>query len=134
MRINVKPCNSTPIEIKHHQLSNRLEITFDDGSVFMLPSEYLRVYTQSAEAIGHAPGQEILQVGKQAVNIVNAEPVGSYAVKLFFDDGHDTGIFTWEYLHELGRYRDAMWHDYLDKLEKAGESRDPQRYTGVNDE
>ncbi|MEW6562216.1 MAG: DUF971 domain-containing protein [Pseudomonadota bacterium] len=125
---------TTPTEITLHQQSKTLEIAFDDGARFLLPFEFLRVFSPSAEVRGHGPGQEILQVGKQAVNIVNAEPVGSYAVKLFFDDGHDTGIFTWEYLHELGRYRDAMWHDYLDKLEKAGESRDPQRYTGVNDE
>lgn len=125
---------TTPTEITLHQQSKTLEIAFDDGARFLLPFEFLRVFSPSAEVRGHGPGQEILQVGKQAVNIVNAEPVGSYAVKLFFDDGHDTGIFTWEYLHELGRYQDAMWHDYLDKLEKAGESRDPQRYTGVNDE
>ena len=123
MRINVKPCNSTPIEIKHHQLSNRLEITFDDGSVFMLPSEYLRVYTQSAEAIGHAPGQEILQVGKENVTITEIKPIGNYGICPVFSDGHSTGIYTWETLYTLGAEYAELWAAYLGKLAAAGYQR-----------
>ncbi|WP_283742603.1 DUF971 domain-containing protein [Sideroxydans sp. CL21] len=114
----------TPTEITLHQQSRMLEIAFDDGARFKLPFEFLRVYSPSAEVRGHGPGQETLQVGKRNVMITEVEPAGSYAVKLTFDDGHDTGLYTWEYLHELGKYHDAMWHDYLTKLEAAGESRD----------
>jgi DUF971 family protein len=114
---------ATPIEITLHQKSKTLEIAFDDGARYQLPAEFLRVYSPSAEVRGHGPGQEVLQVGKKDVNLTEVEPVGSYAVKLVFDDGHDSGLYTWEYLYELGKYQDAMWHDYLQKLEAAGASR-----------
>jgi len=92
MRLTVPPCNSLPVEIKHHTVSNRLEIRYDDGNVFLLPSEYLRVYTRSAEAVGHGPGQEVLQVGKENVTITAIKPVGQYAICLVFSDGHDSGF------------------------------------------
>ena len=117
-----------PTEITLHQQTRQLEIAFDDGVRYRLPYEFLRVFSPSAEVRGHGPGQEVLQVGKQNVNMLNAEPVGSYALKLIFDDGHDSGLYTWEYLHELGKYKDAMWHDYLRKLEEAGESREPRQH------
>jgi len=124
MRLTVKPCNSLPVEIKHHTVSNRLEIQFDDGSVFLLPSEYLRVYTPSAEAIGHAPGQEILQVGKQEVTIKEIRPIGNYAICPVFSDGHDSGIFTWDMLYLLGAEYEQLWTDYLCRLKAAGLNRD----------
>lgn len=113
-----------PTEITLHQQSKLLEIAFDDGARYKLPAEFLRVHSPSAEVRGHGKGQETLQVGKRNVGIKAVEPVGVYALKIEFDDGHDTGLFSWEYLHELGRYQDAMWHDYLAKLEAAGASRD----------
>jgi DUF971 family protein len=124
----------TPTEITLHQQSRMLEIAFDDGARFKLPFEFLRVFSPSAEVRGHGPGQEVLQVGKRDVLITDAEPAGSYAIKLVFSDGHDSGLYTWEYLHELGKYQDAMWHDYLTKLEVAGESRDPVHARGGSDE
>ena len=113
-----------PTEITLHQQSRLLEVAFDDGARYKLPFEFLRVFSPSAEVRGHGPGQETLQTGKRNVILDSVEPVGSYAVKLNFDDGHDSGLYTWEYLHELGQYQDAMWHDYLTKLEAAGASRD----------
>ena len=113
-----------PTEITLHQQSRALEIAFDDGTRFKLPYEYLRVYSPSAEVRGHGPGQEMLQVGKRNVGIVEIEPSGSYAIKITFDDGHDSGLFTWEYLYGLGRDQQILWHNYLHRLEKAGESRD----------
>ena len=112
-----------PTEITLHQKSRSLEIAFDDGARYTLPFEFLRVYSPSAEVRGHGPGQEVLQVGKQNVNLTDVEPVGSYALKLTFDDGHDSGLYTWEYLHELGRDQETMWREYLQKMEAAGESR-----------
>lgn len=112
-----------PTDIKLHQKSKMLEISFDDGNTFNLPCEYLRVYSPSAEVRGHGPGQEVLQVGKEAVNITNIEPVGNYAVKLEFDDGHNTGIYSWETLYTLGADQQTLWKDYLDRLEKAGHKR-----------
>jgi len=112
-----------PTDIKLHQKSKMLEISFDDGNTFNLPCEYLRVYSPSAEVRGHGPGQEVLQVGKEAVNITNIEPVGNYAVKLEFDDGHNTGIYSWETLYTLGVDQEPLWKDYLDRLEKAGHKR-----------
>lgn len=109
-----------PIEIKLQQKSRKLVITFDSGETFELPCEYLRVYSQSAEVTGHGPGQEVLQVGKQNVNIDAITPVGNYAVKLHFDDGHDTGLYSWETLYDLGKHYDAYWQAYLDKLLAAG--------------
>jgi len=109
-----------PTNIKLHQLSKKLEVSFDSGETFELPCEYLRVYSQSAEVTGHAPGQEVLQVGKQAVNITDITPVGNYAIKLHFDDGHDTGLYTWERLYELGVNQEKYWVDYLRRLMRAG--------------
>ena len=112
-----------PTEFNLHQLSRVLEIQFDDGSHFNLPCEYLRVYSPSAEVQGHGPGQEVLQVGKEDVNIERIEPVGNYAVLLRFDDGHDTGIYSWEYLYRLGKNQEAWWQRYLERLEAAGRKR-----------
>ncbi len=113
-----------PTEITLHQQSRVLEIAFDDGARFNLPFEYLRVYSPSAEVRGHGPGQEVLQVGKRNVMLTGIEPAGSYAVQLTFDDGHDSGLYTWEYLYELGKHQDGMWQDYLDRLAAANASRD----------
>ena len=115
-----------PTEIKLHQKSRILEIAFDDGRRFSLPCEYLRVFSPSAEVRGHGPGQEVLQVGKRDVEIKEIEPVGNYAVKLAFSDGHDTGLYSWEYLHELGEKQESSWKSYLARLEAAGASRDPK--------
>lgn len=109
-----------PTNIKSRTRSRLLEVSFDDGSVFELPYEYLRVYSPSAEVRGHGPGQEQLQLGKHAVGIAKVEPVGNYAVKLVFDDGHDTGLYTWAYLYELGRDRPQKWQSYLERLRELG--------------
>jgi len=111
-----------PTDIKLHQKSKYLEISFDNGETFDLSCEYLRVYSQSAEVTGHAPGQEVLQLDKQDVNIENITPVGNYAIKLHFDDGHDTGIYTWERLYELGKNHQEYWVDYLRRVMRAGHS------------
>ena len=113
-----------PTEITLHRGSRRLELAFDDGSRFELPFEFLRVYSPSAEVRGHGPGQEVLQTGKRLVNIVNIEPVGHYAVKLVFSDGHDSGLYSWDYLYQLGREQEARWAEYLARLAAAGASRD----------
>ena len=115
-----------PTEIKLHQKSRLLEIAFDDGKRFSLPCEYLRVFSPSAEVRGHGPGQEVLQVGKRNVEIKEIEPVGVYAVKLVFSDGHDTGLYSWEYLYELGEKQESSWKSYLARMEQAGASRDPK--------
>jgi DUF971 family protein len=112
-----------PTEITLHQQQRVLEVAFDDGERFKLPCEYLRVYSPSAEVQGHSPSQAVLQVGKESVNISEIEPVGNYAVKLSFDDGHDTGLYSWDYLYELGRNLDEFWNDYLERLKAAGRSR-----------
>jgi DUF971 family protein len=112
--------NPAPTEIKLHQKSRVLEISFSDGSRFELPYEFLRVYSPSAEVRGHGPGQETLQTGKKDVDIVSLEPVGSYAVQPHFSDGHATGIYSWDYLYELGVNREAMWRSYLERLKEAG--------------
>lgn len=114
---------ATPTEIQLHQKSRVLEIAFDDGSRFELSCEYLRVYSPSAEVAGHGPGQEVLQVGKEDVNIDAIEPVGNYAVKLVFDDNHSSGLYSWDYLYELGDEREDKWQDYLKRLEAAGHQR-----------
>ena len=114
-----------PTEIKLHQQSRMLEVSFSDNVGFQLPYEYLRVYSPSADVSGHGPGQEVLQVGKKNVGITSIIPVGSYAVQINFDDGHDTGLFTWEYLYKLGKNQAALWQDYLDRLAAAGASREP---------
>ncbi len=113
-----------PTEIKLHQQTRMLEIAFDNGSRFELPCEFLRVYSPSAEVRGHGPGQETLQTGKKAVTITGIEPVGNYAVALLFSDGHHTGIYSWDYLYDLGANHDALWAQYLNKMEAAGASRE----------
>ena len=112
-----------PNSINLHQKSRVLEIEFDDGSNFQLPCEYLRVYSPSAEVTGHGPGQEVLQLGKENVNITAIEPQGNYAIKLVFDDKHDTGLYTWDYLYELGSDYDNKWQDYLERVKQAGHER-----------
>jgi len=112
-----------PTEITLHQKSRELEIAFDDGNRFRLTCEFLRVHSPSAEVRGHGPGQEVLQVGKREVNITNLEPVGSYAVKPTFSDGHDTGLYSWEYLHDLGVNQHEYWRSYMARLERAGAAR-----------
>jgi len=113
-----------PTEITLHQQSRELEIAFADSSRYRLPYEFLRVHSPSAEVRGHGPGQEVLQIGKQNVNVLGVEPVGSYAMKIEFDDGHDSGLYTWEYLQRLGKHQDALWQEYLHRLEEAGQSRE----------
>ena len=102
-----------------------LEIAFDDGKSFRLPYEFLRVHSPSAEVRGHGPGQEVLQAGKKDVAITRAEPVGSYAVQLCFSDGHETGIYSWDLLYQLGEEQEPMWRHYLERMEQAGASREP---------
>jgi DUF971 family protein len=120
-RMSAQP---TPTEIKLHQTSRVLELTFSDGSTFKLPCEFLRVYSPSAEVRGHGPGQETLQTGKRDVSITAIEPVGHYAIRPTFSDGHDTGIYSWDYLYDIGRNQEELWQRYLDRLAAAGESRD----------
>ncbi len=114
-----------PTAINLHKISRILELDFEDGSNFKLPLEYLRVYSPSAEVQGHAPGQEVLQVGKEDVNVDSIEPIGHYAIKLVFDDNHDSGIYSWEYLYELGVTYDERWRAYLERLEAGGHKRRP---------
>ncbi|HEY0939199.1 MAG TPA: DUF971 domain-containing protein [Steroidobacter sp.] len=109
-----------PTNIKSRTKSRLLEVSFDDGAVFELPYEYLRVFSPSAEVRGHGPGQEQLQLGKHDVLVTQVEPVGNYAIRLVFDDGHNTGLYTWAYLYELGRDRPQKWQSYLDRLEELG--------------
>ncbi len=112
-----------PTGITLHQKSRQLEVNFDDGKTFLLSCEFLRVYSPSAEVRGHGAGQEILQVGKQDVGIDAVEPIGNYAVKLVFTDGHDTGLYSWEYLYSLGTGHDSLWARYLENMKKAKASR-----------
>lgn len=121
--MNDKAKHAKPVDIKLHQKSKILELSFDDGNTFELSCELLRVYSPSAEVRGHGPGQEVLQVGKENVNINAIEAVGNYAIKLDFDDGHNTGIYSWETLYQLGSNKDELWADYLARLEAAGKSR-----------
>jgi len=114
----------TPSEIKLHQKSRQMEITFSDGKHFRLSYELLRVYSPSAEVRGHGPGQEVLQLGKKDVDIVRLDPVGAYAVQPTFSDGHDTGIYSWDYLYDLGHHQDEIWSNYLRRMEEAGLSRE----------
>jgi len=120
---SIMTAKTRPTDLKLHQKSRILEVAFDDGSHFELPCEFLRVYSPSAEVRGHGPGQEVLQLGKEKVNITAIEPVGSYAVALHFDDGHNTGIYSWDWLHELGNNQARLWQEYLDRLAKAGHPR-----------
>jgi len=112
-----------PAEIKLHRKSRVLEITFNDGNRFDLPCELLRVYSPSADVKGHSPETAVLQTGKEQVNITLIEPVGNYAVRLSFDDGHATGLYSWSYLYDLGMHRDRYWMKYLDALREAGYQR-----------
>ena len=114
-----------PTEIKLHQKSRVLEISFEDGQSFKLPYEFLRVYSPSAEVRGHGPGQEVLQAGKKEVDIARIEPVGHYAVQLHFSDGHNTGIYSWPLLYDYGKRQEEMWRNYVKRLEAAGLSREP---------
>ncbi len=124
--------SATPTDIRLHQVSRVLEVAFRDGQSFRLPCEYLRVFSPSAEVRGHGPGQEVLVSGKAGVNISAIEPIGHYAVKLVFDDGHDSGLYSWDYLYELGADYSRNWRDYLTRLAQAGQSRgDESESAGV---
>lgn len=116
--------SASPQDIILHAVSRQLEISFDDGARFTLPAEYLRVYSPSAEVRGHGVGNEVLQTGKLHVAITGLEPVGHYALKIVFDDGHDSGLYSWAYLYELGVKHDQYWQDYLNRLAAAGASRE----------
>ena len=113
-----------PEAITLHGQSRVLEVGFADGSVFRIPFELMRVYSPSAEVQGHGPGQEVLQTGKREVDVVSLEPVGNYAVKPTFSDGHDSGIFSWDYLYFLGTQQAQLWEDYQRRLQEAGVDRD----------
>lgn len=114
----------TPQALTVHSQSKVLEVSFSDGAEFRIPFELMRVYSPSAEVQGHGPGQEVLQTGKREVTLAALEPVGNYAVQPSFSDGHDTGIFSWDYLYFLGSQQDKLWQDYLARLEAAGADRD----------
>ena len=113
-----------PTAITLHQSSRVLEIAFDDGKTFRLPYEFLRVHSPSAEVMGHGPGQQITVAGKKGVSIAHLEPVGNYAIRILFGDGHDTGIYSWGYLHELGERQEHLWQLYLDALKAKGLKRE----------
>lgn len=114
----------TPTEIRLRKTSGLLVIAFEDGSEFSFTFEYLRVHSPSAEVKGHGPGQETLQTGKENVQVTAIEPIGHYAVRLVFDDGHSTGLYSWTYLHDLGRNMESNWRRYLDRLAAAGYARE----------
>jgi DUF971 family protein len=114
----------TPTAVTAHQQSRVLEISFDDGASFRIPFELMRVYSPSAEVKGHGPGQEVLQTGKRDVGLVALEPVGHYAIKPTFSDGHDSGLFSWDYLYQLGSQQDELWRQYEARLQEAGATRD----------
>ena len=115
----------SPTEIKLHQSSRILEISFADGNTFPFTCEFLRVYSPSAEVRGHGPGQEVLQVGKKNVEIKHIEPVGTYAIQFTFSDGHDTGIYSWDLLYDYGLHHEEMWRHYLERMDEAKASREP---------
>ena len=121
----MKKDNPIPTDIQLHQKSRILELTFDNDEHFELSCEYLRVYSPSAEVRGHGPGEEVLQVGKADVNIDKIESVGNYAIILHFDDDHNTGIYSWDWLYYIGKNHEQLWQTYLDKMEKAGQKRAP---------
>ena len=116
--------SATPTNVTVHQASRVLEIGFDDGATFRLPFELMRVYSPSAEVMGHGPGQEVLQTGKRDVSIQEVTQVGHYAVQPRFSDGHESGIFSWEYLYYLGAHEAELWQRYESRLAEAGASRD----------
>lgn len=115
-----------PTKVHYHRKERELELTYQDGTSYRLPVEYLRVFSPSAEVRGHGPDTATLQVGKKHVGLKNITQAGRYALKLHFDDGHDSGLFSWDYLDDLIQRRDINWEDYLRRLEKAGASREPQ--------
>ena len=115
-----------PVDIRLHKRTAVLELAYADGTRFKLPAEYLRVYSPSAEVRGHGQGQEVLQTGKLHVKIDRIEPVGHYAVRLHFDDDHNTGIYSWDYLYELAANQETLWLQYLQRLQQAGARREPQ--------
>jgi DUF971 family protein len=117
----------SPTGVTLHQISRVLELAFDDGKVFSLPFELLRVYSPSAEVRGHGPGQEVLQLGKHDVGITGLEPVGHYALQPTFTDGHNTGLYSWDYLYHLGSEQDRLWQEYLNRLHDAGYAGDSGR-------
>jgi len=117
--------SKVPVDIKYRKKANLLELHYSDGSQLELDAEFLRVYSPSAEVKGHGEGSEVLQVGKKYVAISNIEPAGSSAIKISFDDGHDTGLYAWEYLYDIGQHKEAFWQDYLNRLESAKASREP---------
>lgn len=123
MRIQSESIDTFPIDIKLHKVSRILEVSFDNGQTFQLPCEYLRVFTPSAEALGHAPGQEVLQLGKEDVSIESIRPIGNYGIAPNFSDGHSTGIYTWELLYKLGNEYTNLWAGYLQELQTAGHTR-----------
>ncbi len=112
-----------PVDIQVHQQARLLDIRFDDGAAFSLPCEYLRVYSPSAETRGHSPATAKLEKGKEQVTITRIDPVGNYAIKIYFDDGHNSGLYDWPYLYNLGKYRDELWQAYLEKLAAVGYQR-----------
>jgi len=118
---------ATPTELTIHQKSKLFDIAFDDGAAFSIPFELMRVYSPSAAVQGHGPGQETLQLGKRDVGITGVEPVGNYGVKPLFSDGHESGIFTWDYLYKLGKEQDQLWTDYMGRLHAAGFKEDSGR-------
>ncbi|MEJ7807932.1 MAG: DUF971 domain-containing protein [Telluria sp.] len=120
-----------PTALTVHQKSRVLDIAFDDGSAFSLPFELLRVYSPSAEVRGHGQGQEVLQLGKREVGITGVEPVGNYAIQPTFSDGHNTGLFSWDYLYKLGSEQDGLWADYIARLHAAGFEGDSGREPGA---
>jgi DUF971 family protein len=122
--MNPRPTPRHPTTITVHQRSRTLEVGFDDGKSFTIPFELMRIYSPSAEVQGHGPGQEVLQTGKREVEVAALEPIGNYAVLPRFSDGHDTGIFTWDYLYFLGSQQDTLWLQYEERLAKAGVARD----------
>lgn len=120
----LNPTTPTPVSLTVHGQSRLLDVTFSDGASFRIPFELMRIYSPSAEVQGHGPGQEVLQTGKREVTLTALEPVGNYAVKPVFSDGHDSGIFSWDYLYFLGSKQDELWQDYERRLAAAGVERD----------
>tara|TARA_R110002072_G_scaffold284396_4_gene448617 strand:+ start:84645 stop:85040 length:396 start_codon:yes stop_codon:yes gene_type:complete len=125
--------NRQPTSIRLRKTSNVLELGYADGTCYTLPAELLRVYSPSADVQGHGKGQEVLQHGKRHVRMTGIEAVGHYAVQLTFDDGHNTGIYSWDYLYQLGTRQDELWQDYLDRLAKAGRLRDDAQVITIVD-
>jgi DUF971 family protein len=123
----------TPASIRLHKTSNVLELSYADGSTYKLPAEFLRVHSPSAEVSGHGPEQAVLQWGKRQVRLTGAHGVGHYAIQLSFDDGHDSGIYTWDYLYDLCTRQEQLWQDYLERLRRAGRLRDDAQVITITD-